>query len=137
MPGPIPAPASPTSSPGSPASPGGPVGVSPVTQSTPNRGLEMAGMQGLGTVLKQLEMLVPRLGATSEAGADVLKCIKMLSKHARPGSVSPAGERNELMQQMQRMQRGMQQMPKPGGPAPGGAPQGAPSPAPAPQPQAA
>ena len=136
----MPDPATPT--PGLPASPGmsqAPVGVAPATQATPNRGYEMAGLQGLAVVLKNLEALVPRLGATSEAGADVLKAIRLISKHVQPGSVSPAAQRNELMSQMQRMQQGaaqlnqMRQMARPAGPPPGAVP----GPAAVPQPAAA
>lgn len=70
----------------------------------------MAGLQGLGVALKQLETLVPKLGAGSDAGRDVLKCITMLAKHIQPGSVTPAGERNELQSQMMRQQQAAQQM---------------------------
>jgi hypothetical protein len=99
-----------TPNPGLPASPGpAPIGVSPVTQSTPNKGYEMAGLQGLALTLKLLEAQVPKLGATSEAGKDVLKCINILAKHVQPGAVSPAAQRNELMNQMMKQQQGQQQ----------------------------
>jgi hypothetical protein len=86
----------------------------------------MAGLQGLGLALKILESLVPRLGSATPAGKDVLKCITTLGKHVEPGMVSQAGNKNELMNQMQKMQQMRQQMARPQGgaapPQPGAAP---------------
>lgn len=86
----------------------------------------MAGLQGLGLALKILESLVPRLGAASDAGKDVLKCITTIAKHVEPGMSSQAGQRNELQNQMMRMQQMRQQMARPPQAGPPGAGGGAP-----------
>ena len=81
------------------------MGVSPATGPTPNRGNEAAARQRLGVMLRQLEQMVPLVGATSEIGKDVLKALNMFSKHIQPGEVTPAAERNTIeatmMQNMQ------------------------------------
>ena len=95
---------------------------------TPNRGHEAAGMQKLGMTIKMLEQIIPLVGSTSEAGKAILDSIKKFSKFVPSGSVSPAGQRNQLEQmalqqgqQNQQMQAlKAQQQQKPGG-APGGA----------------
>jgi hypothetical protein len=58
----------------------------------------MAGLQGLGIAVKQLERLVPMLGASSEAGQAVLKALNSLIKHVPAGSVTPAAEQNQIQQ---------------------------------------
>lgn len=52
--------------------------------------------------------LAADLGAGSEIGRDVMKCVNSLSKHVPPGSQSPGVENNAMMQ-MQREH--MQQSP--------------------------
>jgi hypothetical protein len=95
---PIPAPAPPG---GQPAQP--PFGSTSATASTPNKGYEAAGLQKLGVVVKQLETMLPELGASSEAGKDVLKALNMLVKHVPAGAVTPAAQKNSL-EAMQRNQ---------------------------------
>ena len=112
------------------------MGSSPTTQPTPNRGLEMKGMQKLALLVGEMPSILADLGATSEAGQAITKAISLLAKHVPPGSSSPAGKRNEIqdmqLKQTQNAQL-MAQLQQRG--APGGAP---PSPQPgAPQPQAA
>jgi hypothetical protein len=93
------------------------MGSSPATGPTPNRGFEAAGLQRLGLVIKQLEQLVPLLGAGSEPGKAVLDALRSLSKHIPSGSVTPGAERanidrmamqnaqsNQLMQRMRQQQ---------------------------------
>ena len=100
------------------------MGSSPATGPTPNKGFEAAGLQRLGIVIKQMEQLVPMLGAGSEPGKDVLKALNMLAKHVPSGSVTPGAERTNIdrmaMQNAQNnsaMQKMRQQAA--GGPQPG------------------
>ena len=86
------------------------MGVSPATGPTPNKGYEAAGLQQLGSVLKQLEKLVPKLGATSEPGAAVLKALSSLGKFVPPGSVSPASDSANMQQAQMRATQQNQQM---------------------------
>jgi hypothetical protein len=91
-----------------PAAPGGqaqqpPFGSTSATSSTPNKGYEAAGLQKLGVVVKQLEGLLPEVGASSEIGKDVLKALNMLVKHVPAGAVTPAAQKNSL-EAMQRNQ---------------------------------
>ena len=119
--------------PGTPAAAGAPtqqaqppMGVSSATGPTPNAGFEAAARQRLGVIIRQLEQMVPQIGATSEIGKDVLKALSMFTKHIQPGEVTPAAERNTLeqtMMQNQQNQAQMQQMrqqPPAGGQPPGG-----------------
>lgn len=86
-----------------------PFGSSPATGPTPNKGYEAAGLQRLGIALKQLEQLVPLLGATTDPGKDVLKVIGILSKHVPPGSSTPAAEKNNIEQMAMRNAQQQQQ----------------------------
>ncbi len=72
------------------------MGSSPATGPTPNKGFEAAGLQRLGLVIKQLEQLVPLLGAGSEPGKAVLEALTKLSKHVPSGSVTPGAERANI-----------------------------------------
>lgn len=98
---------------------------------TPNKGFEAAGLQKLGVIVKELESLVPMVGATSEIGKAVLDALGKLAKHIPTGTVSPASQRNVMQDMMMKAQQNgqMQQqldksrMQPPGGaPAPAGAP---------------
>ncbi len=119
---PIPAPAAPGGQPPQP-----PFGSTPATGSTPNRGLEAAGLQKLGVVVKQLEGLIAELGATSEPGQAVLKALNSLVKFVPAGSVTPAAQKNSIEAQQrgfaqnnQQMQALKQRMMQGQGGAPGG-----------------
>ena len=87
-----------------------PMGASPLSGPTPNKGYEAAGLQQLGSVLKQLERLVPLLGATSEPGAAVLKALSSLGKFVPAGSVSPASDANNAQQAMMKATQNNAQM---------------------------
>lgn len=116
-----------------PAAPGGspsqpPFGTSPATGPTPNRGYEAAGLQRLGLVVKQLEEILPMVGAGSDMGKEVLKALNALVKLVPAGAVSPAAQKNNIEQMMMRnaqensqmqalKQQRMQQQPQPGGQA--------------------
>jgi hypothetical protein len=98
-----------------PAAPGGqpqqpPMGVSPVSGPTPNKGYEAAGLQQLGMIVKQLERVIPLLGASSEPGAAALKALNSLAKHVPAGSVTPAAEKNSHEQAMMKATQQNQQM---------------------------
>ena len=102
------------------------MGVSSMTGPTPNKGYEAAGLQQLGMIVKQLERIVPLLGATSEPGAAALKALNALAKHVPVGSVTPAAEKNMAEQTMMKATQNNQQMQalkaqSAGGGAPGGA----------------
>lgn len=96
--------------------------------STPNKGFEAAGIQKLGVIVKEMESLIPMLGATSEAGKAVLDALGKLAKHIPTGAVSPASSRNVIQEmQIKAQQNGQmqQQLDKqraqPPGPAQAGA----------------
>lgn len=98
-----------------PAAPGGqpaqpPFGQTPATGATPNKGFEAAGMQKLGVVVKQLETILPELGAGSEAGQAVLKALNSLVKFVPAGSVTPAAQKNSIEAQQRNMAQNNQQM---------------------------
>lgn len=122
-----PAPGNPSPQPGavSPVKP--PFGSSPSVTPTHNAGLEVAGMQRLGVVIRLLTETLPMVGATSEVGGSVLDAIKTLSKHVRPGAVTPAAEANQLQKaQFQNAQNSQMlarlRQPMPGGGTGGGQP---------------
>jgi len=119
-------------------SPGRRHGSTPAVTPNANLGLQVAGMMKVGTALKILTAALSDYGPTSEEGQGILKALTSLSKLAKPGSVSPAGEANQLQKaQLQNAQnsslmaatkQGMnqQQAGGPGGapPAPASPPQG-------------
>ena len=88
-----------------------PTGSSPATSPVPNKGLEAAGMAKLGLVIRQLETIVPLLGAGTEAGRDVLKALTSLSKHVPPGAVSPGVEKSAMDQMQLKMKQQTPQLP--------------------------
>jgi hypothetical protein len=67
-------------------------------------------MQKLGVVVKQLESLLPEVGATSEAGQAVLKALSSLTKFVPNGSVTPAAQKNSIETQQRQHAQGNQQM---------------------------
>ena len=67
-------------------------------------------MQKLGVVVKQLESLLPELGASSEAGQAVLKALNSLVKFVPNGSVTPAAQKNSIEAQQRSMAQNNQQM---------------------------
>ena len=101
---PTPAPAAPG---GQPAQP--PFGQTPATGSTPNKGYEAAGLQKLGVLVKQMEGMLPELGATSDAGKVVLECLNKLVKFVPAGSVTPAAQKNSIEAQQRMMAQNNQQ----------------------------
>jgi len=86
-----------------------PFGSSPATGPTPNKGFEAAA-QRLGLVIKQLEELIPMVGAASEHGREVMKALTILVKLVPAGSNSPAAEKNNIEQMAMRNTRDNQQM---------------------------
>jgi hypothetical protein len=103
-------PMTPPTAPAAPPTGQPPVGSSPATAPVPNKGLEAAGMAKLGLVVKQLETIVPLLGAGTEAGKDVLKALTSLSKHVPPGAVSPGVEQSALQNMMMKQRQQMPQI---------------------------
>jgi hypothetical protein len=73
-----------------------PFGSSPAVTPNANQGFQVAGMMKVGTALKILTGALNDYGPTSEEGQGILKALTSLSKLAKPGSVSPAGEANQL-----------------------------------------
>lgn len=106
----------PAAVPGQPAPPAqagagqAPFGTTSATGPTPNRGLEAAGLQRLGLVVKQLEEMVPLFGASSDVGKAVLDALNKLIKHVPSGSVTPASQRNQIEQMAMRNVQSNQQM---------------------------
>ena len=101
---PIPAPAAPG---GQPAQP--PFGQTPATGATPNKGYEAAGLQELGVIVKQMEKILPQLGASSDPGKAVLECLNKLVKFVPAGSVTPAAQKNSIEAQQRAMAQNNQQ----------------------------
>lgn len=98
-----------------PAAPGGqppqpPFGSTQATASTPNKGYEAAGLQKLGVLVKQMESMLPELGASSDAGKVVLECLNKLVKFVPSGSVTPAAQKNSIEAQQRQMAQNNQQM---------------------------
>lgn len=101
------------------------MGSSPATGPTANKGFEAAGLQQLGMVVKQLERLIPMLGAATEPGAAALKALNALAKFVPAGSVTPSAEKNmaeqtqmkaiQNNQMMQALKQGGQMGGQPGG----------------------
>ena len=86
-----------------------PIGSSPATTPSPNRGFEAAGKQKLGLIVQGLEQLVPMLGVGSPEGEAVMKALNILSKHAPPGTNTPASEANQIQKMaLANAQRGQQ-----------------------------
>jgi hypothetical protein len=102
---PTPAPAAPGAQPAQP-----PFGSTPATGSTPNKGYEAAGLQKLGVLVKQMETMLPELGASSDAGKAVLDCLNKLVKFVPSGSVTPAAQKNSIESQQRQMAQNNQQM---------------------------
>lgn len=67
-------------------------------------------MQKLGVIVKQLETMLPELGAGSEAGKAVLECLNKLVKFVPSGSVTPAAQKNSIEAQQRNMAQNNQQM---------------------------
>ena len=81
-----------------PAQPQPPFGSSPATGPTQNAGYEAQAAQQLGFIVKQLEQLVAKSGATSEIGKVALDALNKLVKFVPQGAVSPASQRNQIEQ---------------------------------------
>ena len=101
---PTPAPAAPG---GQPAQP--PFGQTPATGATPNKGYEAAGLQELGVIVKQMEKILPQVGASSDVGKAVLDCLNKLVKFVPAGSVTPAAQKNSIEAQQRTMAQNNQQ----------------------------
>jgi len=104
---PIPASAAPG---GQPQPPQPPFGATQATGATPNKGYEAAGLQKLGVVVKQLESLLPEVGAGSDIGKAVLDALNKLVKFVPNGSVTPAAQKNSIEAQQRQMAQNNQQM---------------------------
>ncbi len=104
------APQAPAAVPGSSQPQQAPFGTTPATGPSPNRGYEAAGLQRLGSVVKQLEELVPMFGAASAPGKAVLDALNKLVKLVPAGSVTPAAQKNNIEQMAMRNTRDNQQM---------------------------
>ena len=98
-----------------PAAPGGqppapPFGSTPATGATPNKGYEAAGLQKLGVLLKQMEGILPEVGAGSDVGKVLLDCMTKIAKFVPSGSVTPAAQKNSIEAQQRSMAQNNQQM---------------------------
>lgn len=102
------------------------MGSSPATGPTPNKGYEAAAVQRLGVLINGLTDMFKMVGPGSEIGKDILKIINIAAKHVPPGTVSPAGEKNQLEQMAMKNAQNGQQMAAMKPQAPGGAPGGPP-----------
>lgn len=67
-------------------------------------------MQRLGVLINGLTDMFKMVGAGSDLGKDILKIINIASKHVPPGTVTPAGEKNQLEQMAMKNQQNSQQM---------------------------
>jgi hypothetical protein len=78
-------------------------------------------MQRVGVLVKAMAEILPQIGATSEMGQTLMKCMTMLAKHVPPGSTTNAAEKNSIEKMaIQNQQNGamQQQMKQPGGQQP-------------------
>ncbi len=105
---PTPAPAASGGQPQQPPQP--PFGSTQAIGATPNKGYEAAGLQKLGVVVKQLEGLLPEVGAGSDIGKAVLDALNKLVKFVPAGSVTPAAQKNSIEAQQRQMAQNNQQM---------------------------
>lgn len=83
-----------------------PFGSSPVSQPTPNKGQEAAGLSRLAVIVRLMSETLPLLGAGSEPGQALLKALNSLAKHVPPGSVSP-GVQQSTMERLAQQQKQM------------------------------
>ena len=60
--------------------------------------------------MKQMETMLPELGASSDAGKAVLDCLNKLVKFVPSGSVTPAAQKNSIEAQQRNMAQNNQQM---------------------------
>lgn len=104
-----------------------PSGQSPASQPSVNNGEQAAAQAMLAPLVRQMEMILPKLGSGSDAGGALLKAISSLSKFAAPSEASPGIAMNAAQSMADKMR---QQMPLIAAlrAQQGGAPQGAPSP---------
>ena len=77
---------------------------------TQNKGYEAAGLQRLGSVIKNMTDLLPLVGATSDVGKELMSCMTKLGKFVPSGSVSPAADRNNIEQAAMRNTQNNAQM---------------------------
>ena len=77
-----------------------PAGPQSLTQPTPNRGNEAAGLAFVGGAVEALKRALSLLDVASEPGQAVMKALSSLSKHVPPGSTAPGIENNAFAQLM-------------------------------------
>ena len=59
--------------------------------------------------MKQMEKILPQLGASSDPGKAVLDCLNKLVKFVPAGSVTPAAQKNSIEAQQRAMAQNNQQ----------------------------
>ena len=91
-------------------SPQAPFGTANATGPTPNRGYEAAGLQRLASIVKQLEEIIPLVGAASDIGKACLESLNKLVKHVPAGSNTPASERANIEQRAMKNVQDNQQL---------------------------
>ena len=64
----------------------------------------------MGVVVKQLEALLPEVGAGSDVGKAVLDSLNKLVKFVPNGSVTPAAQKNSIEEQQRKLAQNNQQM---------------------------
>ena len=130
MPTMIPQPGQPPAAPGAagPATGQPPFGSSPATGPTVNKGHQAGGLQVVGIIVKLMEEAIPRVGASTEVGQDLLKALQAIAKHVPPGTVSPAGEKNQMEQMMMKQRQAGPQIAAMRAQQPGATPQQPPAP---------
>ena len=67
-------------------------------------------MQKLGVLLKQMEGILPEVGAGSDVGKVLLDCMTKIAKFVPSGSVTPAAQKNSIEAQQRSMAQNNQQM---------------------------
>ena len=60
--------------------------------------------------MKQMESMLPEVGAGSDVGKAVLECLNKLVKFVPSGSVTPAAQKNSIESQQRQMAQNNQQM---------------------------
>lgn len=104
-----------------------PFGSSPAQMPTPDRGLQAAALAQVNVAVQILTRALPLIGASSQAGKEIMRSIQSLSKITPPGTSSPGIEQNALVGLMQAQKADAPQvaalraMGQEGGPPPMGA----------------
>jgi hypothetical protein len=96
-----------------------------MTGPTQNLGSMAQAQKLAGAMVDTVAMILPKVGASTPFGQDLVKIMQLLGKHAQAGAPPSDGLRNLAMKQQQNQPHAAAlQASAPGGGAPGGMPPG-------------